>query len=493
MAANAAMSAAISTPIPAPLPAPRAATAAATAHAWLPHELPPLLHPQLAALIHRSPQVLLDWVQRFGSPLNVVWPALLQDNVAALRRAERRHGLAFRLYYGAKVNKSQALVQAAVAAGAGVDVSSEFELRDALRAGAAPRDLCATGPAKRAAFLRALLEGGSLVAVDSLDELAQLLELARSTAPARPARVLLRCRPAPAAASRFGMADDELRHAMHRIAGAGGAMVLEGLHAHLVGYQHVPRAEAIREMVGHVDAARRLGLDPRLIDIGGGLPVRYVDAARCEAFLAAQGPQHYRHGRVPAAFYPYGGRIDAGTWLDLLLESPCRDGLPIARYLNVHGLTLALEPGRSLADQAGLTLFRVARVKAMPGGTHVLFVEGSSFSACETWFGSEFLVDPVLVRAGASGAAPRSGRPVRAWVAGHSCLDDDVITNRLIAFDTLPREGDLLVWANTAGYQMDLLENEFHRHPMPRRIAARVRADGSLDVQPDDDRESAHP
>ena len=76
--------------------------------------------------------------------------------------------------------------------------------------------------------------------------------------------------------------------------------------------------------------------------------------------------------------------------------------------------------------------------------------------------------------------------PVRAWIAGHSCLDEDVLTNRLIRFERRPQPGDLLVYANTAGYQMDLLENEFHRHPMPRRIAAIFDAAGGMDISPDD-------
>jgi diaminopimelate decarboxylase len=114
------------------------------AHAWRPRELPPLLHPQLDALIHHAPHTLLDWVTRLGSPLNVMWPDRLRANVQALRSAERRHGLALALYYGAKVNQSQALVKAAVEAGIGVDVSSEHELQDALRAGVSPAQVCAT-------------------------------------------------------------------------------------------------------------------------------------------------------------------------------------------------------------------------------------------------------------------------------------------------------------------------------------------------------------
>jgi len=113
----------------------------------------------------------------------------------------------------------------------------------------------------------------------------------------------------------------------------------------------------------------------------------------------------------------------------------------------------------------------------------VIFVEGSSFSACETWFASEFLVDPILVsaHAGSEHAEP----PVRAYIAGHSCLDEDVITNRLIQFQRRPKAGDLLVYANTAGYQMDMLENEFHRHPVPRRISVTYDAAGGMEVSPD--------
>jgi diaminopimelate decarboxylase len=454
------------------------------ARAWRPRELPPLLAPGPETLLFNAPQRLFDWVARFGSPLNLVWPAQLQANVDILRRAERRHGLPLTLFYAAKANKSQALVRAAVAAGIGVDVSSEHEFNAALRAGANPATLCATGPVKPAAYLRRLLDAGSLVAVDSLDELAELQALAWATPRTSAARVLLRCRPGAAAGSRFGLADDELAHAFRRLAGDGRHVQLEGLHAHLSGYSHVHRAEALAQMMAQAGAARALGLHPRLLDIGGGLPVRYVDPAVYESFLQTQGPQHYRHAKVPAAFYPYGGGIDAGHWLDLLLESPGQDGQPLGRALKSQDLALALEPGRSLVDQAGVSVFRIARVKAMPGGQHVLFVEGSSFSACETWFGSEFLVDPVLITPGRR--EPRTGGPVRAWVAGHSCLDDDVLTNRLLAFDTLPQPGDLLAWANTAGYQMDLLENEFHRHPMPRRLSVIGTAEGSLDVQPDD-------
>ena len=222
--------------------------------------------------------------------------------------------------------------------------------------------------------------------------------------------------------------------------------------------------------------AESAGLAASLIDLGGGLPVRYGAPETYATVISGQGPEHYRHGRVPTSFYPYGAECTAAEWLTHFLRGPCRADT-VAGYLRAQGLRLAIEPGRSLVDQAAISAFRVTRVKPLGDGTAVVFVEGSSFSACETWFASEFLVDPILLP-----ATPREpdGAGLRAYIAGHSCLDEDVVTNRLLDFRPAPRPGDLLIYANTAGYQMDLLENEFHRHPMPARLVAESGARGEL-------------
>lgn len=448
--------------------------------AWTPGVLRPILDPAVAEVVYSSPQSLLDMVGRYGSPLNIVWPHILKQNVEALRRVLRAHQVRYDVFYGAKVNKSQALVRAAVEAGIGVDVSSVYEMQDALRAGVDPARLCATGPAKTREFHAELIANAALISVDSAEELADLAACLHRAAPGSVARVLLRYRPAALSASRFGMGGDELLQCLRHLSEQKQRFSFEGFHFHLGGYGFEPRVQAVRELTRYVEAARGLGLDPKIIDIGGGLPIRYVDADAYEAFLRAQSGDDYRTGKVPGSFYPYGGRMGACEWLDQLLAAPCVDGLSIAGYLKTQQLTLALEPGRSLADQSAVSVFRVTRVKQLASGNPVVFVEGSSFSACETWFASEYLVDPILV------SRVAEERPVRAYIAGHSCLDDDVITNRLIAFNTMPQAGDLLVYANTAGYQMDLLENEFHRHPMPRRVAVIYDATGAPVVSPDD-------
>lgn len=449
-----------------------------------PTMLRPALGPALDRLIHESPQALFDMTRAYGSPLNVVVPQVLGHNVEAFRAVLRRHDVRGEILYGAKVNKSPGLVRAAVDAGVGVDVSSIYEMRDALRAGIDPTRLCATGPAKTRVFHMALIANSALVSVDSTEELDDLESIVREIEPDRPVRVLLRYRPDASAGSRFGMSENDTFSCLNRLAYLNSTFSFEGFHFHLGGYSYEARAKAVREIVRFVDAARAIGLDPKIIDIGGGLPVQYVESDTYEAFLETQRSIHYRNGKVPASFYPYGGPMGPYEWLDRLLASHCVEGQSFGGYLNAKGLTLAIEPGRSLADQTAVSVFRITRVKSMSAGEAVIFAEGSSFSACETWFASEFLVDPIHMSTHIDGEHDET--PTRGWIAGHSCLDEDVITNRLIQFARRPKAGDLLVYANTAGYQMDLLENEFHRHPMPRRVCVTYDAAGGMQISPDD-------
>lgn len=104
-----------------------------------PSTLPPLLDPRIEQWIRTAPDKLHALMAQHGSPLNIVWPHTVAGNVERMRRVLDGHEVAHEIFYGAKVNKSQALVRAAVAAGVGIDVSSLAEFEDALRAGAGSR------------------------------------------------------------------------------------------------------------------------------------------------------------------------------------------------------------------------------------------------------------------------------------------------------------------------------------------------------------------
>ncbi|HWH89870.1 MAG TPA: Y4yA family PLP-dependent enzyme [Pseudomonas sp.] len=446
-----------------------------------PHMLKPLIDPVISKLINGFPSTLIDLVEKHGSPLNLVWPHAFTLNTQALLNVLKQHAVAHAIFYGAKANKSQSMLGAAATSAIGVDVSSIHELRAALRAGTPAAKICATGPAKTVEFHHALVGAGALICVDSLEEFAHLKEVVEAQPIRAKARILLRYRAKSCTTSRFGMGSQDLLEALHRLMKDTVRFDFEGFHFHLGGYGFETRVQAFREVSGFVDAAREMGLHPQMIDIGGGLPIRYVDPQRYARFLQNDNnPSHYYNQKVPADYYPYGSDLTAAQWLTLFLEAEHSAGLSIAGYLQQQNITLALEPGRSLVDQAAISIFRITRTKKLADNKTVIFVEGSSFSACETWFASEYLVDPILIS-----TEQHANTPCQAYIAGHSCLDDDVITYRLINFACEPRRGDLLIYINTAGYQMDLLENQFHRHPLPRRLMATCCKEGNYAFAPD--------
>ncbi|MER6564570.1 Y4yA family PLP-dependent enzyme, partial [Streptomyces sp. NPDC001027] len=138
----------------------------------------------------------------------------------------------------------------------------------------------------------------------------------------------------------------------------------------------------------------------------------------------------------------------------------------LAERLREAGVKLLLEPGRALLDRAGCTVFRVQGVKDHDG-YGIVTVDGTSLSLSEQWFDSEYLPDPVLLP-----TTPRSvgDEPYAACVGGATCLESDMVTWRKVRFPVRPALGDLLVYPNTAGYQMDSNESPFHELPLPPKV-----------------------
>ncbi len=77
-----------------------------------------------------------SWLERYGSPLNVIDPAPLARNAAELAATRPRpRGVDLQIFFARKANKALALVDEAPRSGLGVDVASERELRQVLERG----------------------------------------------------------------------------------------------------------------------------------------------------------------------------------------------------------------------------------------------------------------------------------------------------------------------------------------------------------------------
>ncbi|MDQ0828357.1 diaminopimelate decarboxylase [Streptomyces achromogenes] len=431
-----------------------------------PPSLPARLGEETRELL-RTGSLLHELRHGLDGPYHALFPARFDANVAAFHEVFADMGVKGRVYYAKKANKAAVFAERAAVHGLGIDVASHGELREALAHGVRGADLVVTGPAKADHLLRISVLHDALIAVDALDELDRLNALAVELD--RPARVLLRRLPPAQPHSRFGMDADELESALHRCTVADG-ILMEGFSFHLSGYDTRLRGDLAAELIRLCRTARAHGLRADRISIGGGLAVDYVTKEDWLRFAQRQTSEHYHAGKTFSAFYPYHSPVAGAHALRAVLATtPTGEQKSLAHLLLDNDVTLLVEPGRALLDQAGCTVFRVQGVKER-GDYTLLTVDGTSLSLSEQWFASEFLPEPLLVPAAEESEEAGTGGPYPACVGAATCLESDMLTWRKIPFHRPPVVGDLLVYPNTAGYQMDSNESPFHDLPLPPKV-----------------------
>ncbi|MFF0222165.1 Y4yA family PLP-dependent enzyme [Streptomyces sp. NPDC004629] len=470
------------------------------------------MEPPLSSLLDQVP-LLHSLVDALGSPLNVLLPDRIAENAERFSGVYRKHHLTGRVYFAHKANRSSCLVRrlsAAETATVGVDVASLGELQHVLGCGVTPDRIMATGP-KDPEFLWLAARTGVTVNIDSPGELDQLAELVGKFSLPR-ADVLLRLSgfetaTGPGASgvkmlsrrSRFGTPLREVSALLDTVERHQDTVRLTGVAYHLDTSGLVEKATALEQCVAVMDECRARGLDPRVIDIGGGFGVGYLaDAGQwaryttelAGAVLGTRPALTWRgHGyglrneggtlRGAPALYP-AHRTTAGPgYLDELLSHPApSSGRPLGALLLEHLYDLCCEPGRALVDQCGLSLARVLDVRRTGQDSGDLLVRLAMNAGDVSLEEHGVLVDPVLLpRTGTAGTEDAgAGEPVGVYLVGNLCLEADLITRRKVFLPRLPRTGDLLAFANTAGYAMDFHAHRAQRQPLARTVA--VQRDG---------------
>ncbi|WP_328394919.1 decarboxylase [Nocardia sp. NBC_00416] len=437
---------------------------------------------------------------RFGTPLHLLFPQVFDNNLGRLTAILDDSGVGYRIYYAHKVNRSRALVRTAAVRGICVDVASAGELDSARTAGFEPERIEVTGP-KGEAFLRVLAASGTTVNVDNEWELRTLADLAD---PAAPVPVLIRVSGFTGSqVSRFGIPVHRIDRALNFLAGHRDRLVFRGLAFHLDTGDTTERVRAADTCFALLEQAYAADLVPSVLDIGGGLrQVFTADGARFDDYvhrlresLTGRGARmswgkntfgyQVDGGAVRGipVFHKYANTVPAAEMLAEFLAAPLErhGGRAIARVAADNLLDLWLEPGKALADQAGVTVARVEFVKEASDGSVLVHLDLSRDAV--TPADQEVMADPLLL----PGTLPApSGSPVGVFLAGRLCLERDLVATHMVRLPWLPRPGDLLVFPNTAGYHMDLSATVAAMHPPPEKVAVDHR-DGRFVATPDAD------
>jgi diaminopimelate decarboxylase len=366
----------------------------------------------------------------FGTPLYVYDEGELRDRCREYR-ARFRAGVA----YASKAFLCTAMAKLVAEEGLDLDVATGGELHVARNAGFPAERIVLHGNNKSSGELRAAIDAGvGRIVVDSFDELDRLDDLAaRADAPVA---VLVRVTPGVEAHtheyietgtddSKFGFSlstGDALR-AVRRVIGADG-LRLAGLHCHIGSqvFRLDSYAAAIDRMVGLVLAVESdTGTTVDEVSVGGGLGVRYV--------AGDEGPS-------------------IAQFATALQDA-------FAKAIAAHGVrsrpTLGVEPGRSIAAPAGITLYTVGTVKEIPGlRTYVAVDGGMSDNLRPVTYGARY--EAFLP------ARTSARRDKVVTVAGKHCEQGDV----LVRDARLPADvqvGDILATPVTGAYAHSMASN----------------------------------
>jgi len=364
----------------------------------------------------------------FGTPLVVYCEA----TVRAQARAYREAAPEALVVYGTKAFPSVALLRILAEEGIGADVSTLGELAVAAAAGIPGDRILFHGNNKSDEELRGAAAAGATVVLDAPDEPAR-------AAAAGVRRAFVRLTPGVEAVTHQSIqtAHDESKFGL--AAGPALAVVAEaralgidvaGVHFH-VGSQLAQIDEslvAVDRLAAFCERARdELGWTPAVLDIGGGLGIRYT-----------------RDEHVP----------DIADFVGPLVAR--------LRERWTEPVEIVLEPGRSLVGRAGVTLYRVGVLKES-GGVHYAAIDGGmSDNPRPQLYGARY---EALLANRADELADGVFR-----IAGKHCESGDVLIDA--AELPHPRRGDLLAVPATGAYTLTMGSN-YNGIPRPAVVLVR--------------------
>jgi len=365
-----------------------------------------------------------DLADRHGTPLLVY----CEETIRAQARAYAAAAPGALVVYGTKAFASVAVLRVLAEEGVGADVSTLGELAFAQAAGLSGDRVLFHGNNKSDEELRAAAAAGATVVLDAAEEPAR-------AAAAGVERVLVRLTPGVEAAthhairtahdeSKFGLPPEAALRAIAEAREQG--LDVAGVHFH-VGSQLARVDEsllAVERLLAFCERARdELGWTPRVLDIGGGLGIRYA-----------------RDDEVPEI-------ADFVTALVARLPTDVQ---------------VVLEPGRSLVGRAGVTLYRVGVVKESGGVSFVAIDGGMSDNPRPQLYGARY---EALLANRADELADGVFR-----VAGKHCETGDVLIEA--AELPHPRRGDLLAVPATGAYTLAMGSN-YNGVPRPAVVLVR--------------------
>jgi len=360
-------------------------------------------------LFDTHPEVSLDFeIVRQAARQKYSRPFLILDN-AIVREKARRFRAAMprvRPHYAVKANPDRRVIKALLQEGCSFEIASTAELDLLLALGANVAEVFYSNPMKsRQAISYAAAKGVEWFVVDSVDELRRVHELKAD------AKIYLRV-----ATSNIGSGASETREIISTAAKLGAD--LAGVTFHVGSQCRNPEnwRVGIEKARSLFDSMAKAGLKPRMLDIGGGFPVRHVKP-------------------IPSI------EIIGAVVNEALKAFPAE-------------VRVVAEPGRYMVSDAAYFVCRVIGTTTRGGKRWMHWDAGLFGGMIETTEGLKYRI-----------RTERSGPDIPWHVAGPTCDSVDVI----LRDEPLPsdlQEGDF-IYVRNAGAYTTAYASEFNGFPLP--------------------------
>ena len=370
-------------------------------------------------LFDTHPEVSLDFEivrqaarQKYTRPFLILDAAIVRGKIRRFRAAMPR----VRPHYAVKANPDRRVLKVLIQEGAGFEIASTAELDLLLALGVPAAEVFFSNPMKsRESIAYAAAKGVEWYVVDSLDELRRVHEVKPD------AKQYLRIATPNIGSDwplsgKFGAGVSDAREIVAAAAKLG--VDLAGVTFHVGSQCRNPEnwRVALEKARGLFDAMAKAGLKPRLLNIGGGFPVRHVKP-------------------IPS-IEVIGEVINEG------LRAFPEDVQVIA------------EPGRYLVSDAGYFVCRVLGTATRAGKRWMHWDAGLFGGVIESSEGLKYRI-----------RTDRSGPDVTWTVGGPTCDSVDIVMRD----EPLPsdlQEGDF-VYIRNAGAYTTAYASQFNGFPLP--------------------------
>ncbi|MHB1340816.1 MAG: diaminopimelate decarboxylase [Coriobacteriia bacterium] len=375
----------------------------------------------------------VELAREAGTALYVMDEATIRHQLAEYVKWTRFHWPEVDVVYAGKALLTLAMVKIVAEEDCCLLCASGGELAYAIRGGLPMERVQVHGNNKTPAELAECLDVGvGRIVVDNFEEMERLSALAAARGANQ--RVLIRVTPGVEADTHdfimtgaedskfgFGLNQGLAMAAVKRAIELPG-IEFEGLHMH-IGSQIFALhsyAKAIEVMVDFMRQIRdETGVAVRMMDVGGGLGVAYGVPDE------------------PSTVKEFGKIV-----VDGIKEECETHGLPVPR--------MAVEPGRSIVANAGVTLYTVGSIKVIPGIRTYVAIDGGMTDNIRTSLYDAHYEALIANKADAP-------REMVATVAGKHCESGDIVVKD--APLQAPEAGDVLCVLATGAYCQSMSSN----------------------------------